>query len=291
MVLWGFGRIPDGLAVRLGLALGWFLEHVVRFRRGTVSQQQALAFPALDAAQRRALRHDTYRHLGLLVIEDARLPTLSPDKLTALCAISGTENISPALARGKGVLVLAAHIGNWELGLAATTRLGVRTRTVVKEIKGAVGQYLVDRMRGAHGVETIPRRQAIRQIVATFREGGAIGFVLDQNMTSDEGVFVDFFGRPACTMAGLAVLAHRFDVPVLPVRFCRDPDLRRHHVEILPAIPWESVGPTPEDDVRHNTQRYTKALEQMIVDHPAQWLWVHRRWKTQPAAAVAPEAG
>lgn len=291
LVFWLSACLPAGLAVALGRTLGWCICHVIRFRRRVVETHLALAFPELTPAARRTLMCKFYRHLGLLVVELLRLPSMRPEDLLATCDLRSMEQLHAVLARGKGVLLLGGHFGNWEMGLAAAARHGYKVQAVVKEIKGALGQHAVSTMRGAHGIQLIPRRKSIHQILKGLKQNAAIVFVLDQNMTADEGVFVDFFGRPACTMSGLATLAVRNGTPVVPAFFYRDDDLRHHHALILPEIVWESVSDKPEENIRHNTQRYTAALEQFIREHPEQWIWMHKRWRTQPPAAPGPATG
>ena len=281
-----FGKIPQALRIFIGRGLGR-LFYRVGFRKKTILAHLGFAFPELDETEREVLVRKVYRHLGLLAVELLKMPTLSHQEVEELCSFKGVEHLRSALARGKGVLILAAHSGNWELGLAATEGLEMQTRTVVKEIKGAMGDYAMTRLRAAHGVQTIPRRNAIRRIVQTLRQGEVIGLVLDQNMTADEGIFVNFFGHAACTMPALAVLAQRCQAAVVPVDFRRDDDLIHHQVSFHPEIEWQDVSDKRDENVRHNTQRYTQALEYMICSHPDQWIWLHRRWRTQPQAEEA----
>jgi len=289
IVFWFCGMLPDALKVRLGLGLGWVLQHVIRFRSDTIRSQLALAFPELEAPARGELVRGVYRHLGLLVFELLKLPGMSAEQVLRTCSIRGREHLDAALAKGRGALALCGHIGNWEMGLTAASCDGIDSYAVVKETKGVAGNHTLKRLREGHGVTAIPRRNALRPILKALRGGGVVGFVLDQNMTSDEGVFVDFFGRPACTMAGLAMIAHRYQVPVVPVCAYREDDLRRHCLTLLPEVPWEEVEAGVEASVRHNTARYTRILEEQIRARPDQWLWIHRRWRTQPTDIAEPE--
>jgi KDO2-lipid IV(A) lauroyltransferase len=275
--------LPARCARASGSGIGFLLDRVFRFRRNRITEQLQQAFPELMESEIIALRRRIYRHFGLLAMEILRLPCWSNEKLkNHVCICHDLENMRNATAKGKGVLVLAAHMGNWEVGLSGAAANGVDTHAVTKEIKGQLGQYVADRMRYSHGVRTIPRRDSIRDILRVLKKGGALGFVLDQNMTSDEGIFVDFFGRPACTMPGLAVLAQRSGAPVIPVQFWRDNDGVHHHIRFLPEVEWEEASDNRDENVHHNTQRYTKILEDLIRQHPEQWLWMHRRWRTQP---------
>ena len=280
-----FSLLPETAAICFGTGLGWLLEHIIRFRRRTVIAQIDSAFPELDVITRRRLRRDFYRHIGLLGVEFMRQPRLSAAAVLAKTVMHGREHLESALAQGKGVLVLAGHLGNWEISLAGGVRHKLNMQVIFKEVNGVAGQYFIDRLRKTHGVQGIPRRDSIFQILRLLKKNTVIGFVLDQNMTADEGIFVDFFGRPACTMPGLAVLAQRLGCPVLPCAFYRDADRRRHHIVIGPAIPWEESGADAAAVIRHNTQRYTTVLETLIRQHPEQWLWNHRRWRTRPPAA------
>lgn len=289
-VIWGFGLLPSGVCVRLGYLFGFVFRYIWRFRRRAIRDQLREALPEFTDTERRHLEQGLYQHLGLLVCELLRQPTLTRKELLDICSVSGLEHIVSAHARGNGVFVLAGHYGNWELGLARAGQLGYPSYAVVKELKGTAGQHIARRLRETHGIGMIPRRQSIREIREALREGALIGFVLDQNMTADEGVFVDFFGKPACTMSSLAVMASRYDVPVVPIRIYRDADHLHHHVEFLPEIPWESPPPGSEESVTlYNTRRYTAVIEEIIRAHPEQWLWIHHRWKTQPSQSPADE--
>ncbi len=258
------------------------MQDVFRFRRRTIESQVQTAFPALDHGDVKKVVGGFYEHLGLLTLEMIRLPRLSPEKLLQRCEFHGFEHVDQALRKGCGVLALSAHFGNWELGLAACARRGYPTHVIVKEIKGATANYGVQRLRAAHHVGVFPRRSSIRQILQALRRNEPVGFVLDQNTTSDEGVFVKFFGRPACTMPGLAVLAKRTGSPVIPLAFYRDADRRRHHIVAYPEVPLTSVDGNSDMEIRLNTQRFTHVLEELIRKHPEQWMWMHRRWRTQP---------
>jgi KDO2-lipid IV(A) lauroyltransferase len=277
--------LPDWLAIGLGCALGWFFDRVLRWRRRRITAHLALAFPELDAAALARRRTAVYRHFGLLALELVRLPGMTAAQLLARTEIRGGEHLEAAQARGKGVLILGAHEGCWELGLAGASRRGYPVHVILKEVRGRVGQQAIDFIRGAHGVCGVSRRGSVFQLLRLLKRKALIGFVLDQNMTADEGIFVDFFGRAACTMPGLAVLAQRTGTPVVPISFHRDATLRRQVLTLFPEVPWEAPPGLDQDALlRHNTQRYTRILEDQIRAHPEQWIWMHNRWKTRPPA-------
>ncbi|MCK5802483.1 MAG: lysophospholipid acyltransferase family protein [Lentisphaeria bacterium] len=282
IVLWIFRPVPLRARVWLGCVVGWFLHSVLRLRRKVVTEQIGWAFPELDDGERAGLIRRVYRHFGLLGLEYLRMAFMSSEDVIATCQVKGRENLDKAHAKGRGVFILGAHDGAWELGASRGALLGYDTSAVLKEIKGSLGQYAVDRLRQTNAIEAIPRRNSVRQILRALKSGRLVGFVLDQNMTSDEGVFVDFFGKPACTMAGLAVLSQRAGAAVVPAHNYRNEDLRAHTVEFLPEVEWEEPYEDKEQNILHNTQRYTTILENMIRRHPEQWNWLHKRWKTKP---------
>jgi len=279
-----FQCLPEAIAIRLGLVLGWALRYVFRHRLATVRNQVEVALgPEFSGAEREKLIRGIYRHLGLLLVELLRLPRVQPDRLLEKVVFHGEEHLQAALAEGRGVLFLCGHVGNWELIPIGLVAKGYRIGLLVKELKTAAGELFLQMLRHDNGVFTIGRRGSARQILKALKDNCMLGFVLDQNMTEDEGVFVDFFGQPACTMKGLAVLAEHSGAAVLPACTYRDADRRRHHFVISPPVEMEFPHDDKEANVLHNTARFSLILEETIRRNPDQWIWVHKRWKTRPA--------
>ncbi len=281
-LFWLSSLLPWRAVAAVGKVIGFLLHRVIRFRRRRIRRHLQWAFPELSRRERGRLLRKVYNHFGLLLLEMLRLPRQSNHDLCANSDLVGEENLRAALSKNRGVFLLAGHLGNWEAALASLAARGYKVAAVTKEITHGTGQYVADRMRKSHGILAIHRHQAIRPIRKMLRQGGCVAFVLDQNATRSQGVFVNFFGRRACTMSGLAVLARRYQVPVLPGFSYRD-SRGRNCLRILPEVPWQEP---PEGEtnaaIRHNTQLYTNILEQGIREHPEQWLWMHGRWRTQP---------
>ncbi len=276
--------LPAGLRVLVGRFIGWSLRCVFRFRIRIVRMQLALAFPEWDESQLEKTVRGLYRHLGLSLVEILSLPGVNPEFIQNIINYEGEQNLKDGLARGKGVLLLTCHIGNWELPGISLVADGYNIRAIGKEMKNAAGDTLREMLRDGNGVVTIPRRNSIKQILRELKQNNVVTVVLDQNMTADEGIFVDFFGYPACTMKALAVLAARTGAAVIPCQMWREPNCRDHWIKFHPAVPCEELPDADvEENHRHNTQRYTKVLEAMIRSRPEQWLWIHKRWRTRPA--------
>jgi KDO2-lipid IV(A) lauroyltransferase len=186
------------------------------------------------------------------------------------------------LAAGKGLLVLASHMGNWDLLCTMAPHFNFPSTIITKKIKNESLNRFWMEARARFGLKFVPAHNSYRQCLAALRKNEIVGFVLDQNMIRTEGIFVDFFGKPACTTPGLAYMSAQSGAAVTPVFITRQPG-GRHIVKVLPAIP-----PPPDrkpETVRLYTQQYTRIIEDMIRQYPDQWIWIHRRWRTVPEAA------
>lgn len=273
-------RLPRAGALALGRGFGFLFGRVLRYHRRDALDALARAFPERTPEERRRLADAMYRHLGLSGAELLWItPARMPEFMATRFAWDGREHFDRAKAAGRGGLVLTGHIGNWELLCRATSAAGFPMSAVIKPFRSRAMTAYVDWLRKAYGVGALPRTGAYRDILRALRANQLVGFVLDQNMTRAEGVFVDFFGRPACTTTGLAHLAANTGVPVIPV-FIERVGEDRHVAHILPPL-----DPPPDrepETLRAATRQYTRIIEDYIRAHPEQWIWIHRRWRTQP---------
>jgi KDO2-lipid IV(A) lauroyltransferase len=283
---WIIKCLPGPVVGVLGCFIGTLLYHVFRFRRKIVRGQLDVVFEASRSpAEISRIERDVYRNLGMLIIEFMRLPRTSPESLQNLLVIHDQHHIDDALQEGKGVLMLLGHIGNWELTCLGLKCKGLNIHAIGKEMKSPVGEMFRQLIRDENSVPYIPRRGSANQILRALRANDPVGVMLDQNMTAEEGVFVDFFGHPACTMNALAVLARRSGALVVPAYSYRDADNQRHHIQFFPPIALESPHEDEHENDIHNTQVFTSFLQSMSEEHPDQWLWIHKRWRTRPADA------
>ncbi len=258
------------------------LFSLFNFRYKVIEKNVKQVFPELRSDEIAQFIKKIYRHFGLLIVEimlQAHYKRLKTGKRIAIDGLE--ENLGSLVKNGQGVCVLTGHIGNWELAGAALAEHGYDNQIVVKEMKSEAGTHLLYCIRDKNGVKTLPRRNAVRDILRCLREGKVVTFVLDQNMTSDEGIFVDFFGKKACTMPSLATIVRKTGAPVVPGAVFRNDDLRSHTLWVGPQIEWESREDAKEE-IAVNTRKYNVIIEQMIMKHPEQWIWMHKRWKTRP---------
>jgi KDO2-lipid IV(A) lauroyltransferase len=205
----------------------------------------------------------------------ARLPRLTPQNISTLIRYDGLENFQTALAKGRGVLVATAHLGNWELSAFSHAWMTAPMHIVVRPLDDPRIDALVERYRALSGNRIIEKKDAARGILKALKSGDAVGILIDQNTTLDQGVFIDFFGRKACAGTAFAKLAHHSGAAVVPGFALWSAEEQRYILRFYPETPMTG-------DVQQDTQRIHAQLESVIRQYPDQWLWIHRRWKTRP---------
>ena len=275
----GLARLSRPAALRLGAGLGWLTGHVVRYRRRTALSALRQSMPELSPAEATAALDGMYRNLATNLVEILRAEGGVEDQPADFFRYEGEELIAAVLARGHGALILMAHYGSWELLAMFAAQRGYALHIVAKKFKNVAVNRLWNRLRERYGIKVIYAHNAARPVLRALRENALIGFMLDQHRPRALGKFVTFFGRPANTSTGLAILSSQAQAPVIPVFIRRRPE-GGHHIRILPEI-----APPPDREpatVLRYTQRYTTILENEIRAQPAEWLWIHRRWKTRP---------
>lgn len=274
--------LPRRLARAVGAALAWFFYALHRRWRHVASFNLQLAFPRMSEAERARLLKRAYRHWGWLLAEFARFPRHSARSIEDVIVYDGLENYQAAAARGRGVLYLTAHIGAWELSSFSHSLHGYPLAYLNRPLDNPRVDALVNHYRSLGGNRPINRRDAARAIFEVLRSGGAVGILMDQNTLDGDGnVFVDFFGLPASTTAGLARIALQTGAAVVPGFVIWDESLGKYRLRFAPAVELVRTG-EPERDVVENTARFNKIIEDYIRRYPDQWLWIHRRWATRP---------
>ena len=240
-----------------------------------------LAFPEKDPKERDEIARSAFRNLGRLAAEFFLLPSLNEKNLAQYICFEGLENFYRAYEKGKGIICLTAHFGNWEWMAALFALLTHHPlHVVVRPLDNGFLDRVVDQLRRSTGNQTIPKQKAMGQILRLLKAGEIVGILLDQNVAWQEGVFVNFFGEKACTNTGMALLALKTETPVLPAFSIRQKD-GRYRVIIEPEVPLIRTG-DKDRDVADNTELFTQIIERYIRNYPDHWLWLHQRWKTRP---------
>ena len=277
----GFLRsLPFSISLKVGaLSGGLFYWIDRRHRRVALDNLAAALGKEKSAADLKRIALGSFKNVGRAVAEFVRIPVTSDSDLQKWVEIEGFEHYLSARQKGKGVIYLTAHFGNWELMAAALSFKGFPIHVVARPIDNPYLDRMVNRWRERNGNRVLNKRIAAAEIIRLLRKGETIGFLLDQNTARSEAVFVDYFGRPAATHKGLAIVALRTGAPVVPVFFIREGGRRR--IVIEKELNIVRTGAL-DADIFENTALFTRTIESVVRRRPDHWLWVHRRWKTRP---------
>jgi Kdo2-lipid IVA lauroyltransferase/acyltransferase len=270
---------PLSRAFAITLAQTFYLLHV-RLRRVGMRNLE-LAFPEKSVSERKRILRGVFTSLGRQLAEVCQFPKYTPENVDEVVVYDGLDNFQEAYARGKGVLFVTAHFGAWELSAFAHSLHGHWLHVVMRPMDNAYLDHLIQSYRTMHGNKTVGKDDFVRGLLGAMKCGETVGILMDTNMTPPQGVFVNFFGIPACTASGLARIALRTDAAVVPGFTIWDQDLGKYRLRFDPALELVRTGDL-EADIIANTQAFTSVIEQYVRKYPDQWLWVHRRWKTRP---------
>lgn len=274
------GHIPRFIAYGLGGLLGLLVSRILKRHRRTALENLERAFgESLTRPERERLVKRLFKNLGVMFFEFNRMAWLKSSEVDKFIEFKGLDRIEKALQKGKGVILLTAHYGNWELLHAALGHKGYSLELVVRKLDSPFFEKFVRWVRTRSGINIVYKVKAMLPLVRRLNSNAVAMILADQNTVRDEGFFVDFFGVPASTNKGPALLARKTGAAVLPVFIVRDGI--RHTVEVWEELELASTG-DKENDARENTARFAKLIEKAIRAHPEQWFWVHRRWKTRP---------
>jgi Kdo2-lipid IVA lauroyltransferase/acyltransferase len=245
-----------------------------RLRR-VAARNLALALPELNARQRAAIIAGVFRSIARLAVTVAKFPSIRGENLDRWIRFEGYEHFANARRAGRGVLFATAHLGNWEFSAYAHALFAGPLHVVVRPLDNPLLDRLVTRRRELSGNCVLSKRDPARPILKALAANQAVGVLIDQNVASEAGVFVDFFGIPASAASGFARLAARSGAAVIPgfALWC-EPE-RRYVLRFYPPVAMSG-------DPTRDTQALQSILEGVIREHPDQWLWIHRRWKTRP---------
>jgi KDO2-lipid IV(A) lauroyltransferase len=228
-----------------------------------------------------AITKKVFINLGITFFELMRIPRMKATDLEGYVDINGLENLVEALKKGKGVMLLTAHFGNWELLAAQFGLRGYKVDIVARPLDNPLAEELLKWVRTRCGNNILPKKGSMIRLMRTLKRNGVIGILADQNVGRTDGVFVDFFDRLACTNKWPALLAGLSGAAVIPTFIVRSG--KGHTVHVCKELELSRTE-NRERDTQINTSRYTAIVEHFIRRHPEQWFWVHRRWKTRPEA-------
>lgn len=282
LIIKAVGALPRPLARFFGIALARTIYLLHTRLRHVGMHNLAMAMPEKTRREHARILRGVFTSLGRQLAEVCLFPGYTRENVGKVVVYDGFENFERALARGKGVLFLTAHLGGWELSSFSHSLHGYPLHIVIRSLDNTYLDRLIRDYRTMHGNNTVDKDDFVRGLLSAMKAGETVGILMDTNMTPPQGVFVDFFGIPACTASGMARIALRTDAAVVPGFTVWDPALRKYRLRFDPAVNLIRTG-NDETDVVANTAQFTKLIEDYVRRYPDQWLWVHRRWKTRPA--------
>lgn len=274
------GRVPAMWACRISAMLGRLWFAIDRRHRGTALDNLNHAFGSeKNPREIRRLARQVFNNMVRIVFEIGWSLHLDPGEFSRFFRISGLENVKKCSKNGRGILVLTGHLGNWEL-MPVVSAITTHTANVLyRPMDSAPLDRFFVQNRSRFGAKMIPKNTSLLRVFKALKRGESVVMLLDQNVGWRRGVFVNFFGRLACTSYGLAFIALKTGAPVVPIFVIREGQAFK--IEIGPQVPLVRTGDLSRD-LEANTQEYNNVLEKYIRRYPDQWFWVHNRWKTQP---------
>lgn len=281
-VVKGIGVLPRPLARAVGIGLGQIIYILHAKLRRVGKRNLEMAFPEMTDRERRKILRGVFISLGRQLAEVCLFPRYTPENVSEVVVYDGFENFERAFARGKGLLFLTGHLGGWELSAFAHSLYGHPLSFIMRPLDNPYLDRMMREYRTLHGNKTVLKDDFIRGLLRAMKDGETVGILMDTNMTPPQGIFVEFFGKLACTASGLARIALRTDAAVVPGFTVWDAALGKYRLRFDPPLALIRSGDL-EADITANTQLFTQVIEQFVRKYPDQWLWVHRRWKTRPS--------
>lgn len=267
--------LPRSQAERLAHAVLRALARLIPRFEQVGHRNLALALPTLDELQRRRILEGMWVSLGRVLASLAKFPQLNRENIHDWIEYEGYEHYREAKAAGRGVIFVTGHLGNWELSAFAHALMSEPLNVVVRPLDNPFLDRLLEQRRQLSGNRIIPKSGAAAPILAALRRNEAVGILVDQNTSADEGVFVKFFGVLACSTPAPARLAARTGAAVIPGFALWVQEKQRYVLRFYPPIALSG-------DPLADTQAIQSQIERVIREYPDQWLWIHRRWKTRP---------
>ncbi len=277
--------LPRRLVLALGAGLARLYAVFDRRHVAVAEDNLRRAFPEWDAARVRRTALGVYRHFGRVILDLLWMQGRSGEQLLRLCRFEHLDRLEPVFARGHGAVMVSAHIGNWEIDAIGHGFRHEWAAVVARPLDNPALDERLTALRTMSGNRVISKHRALQDILGYLRRNRAVAILMDQNVQKEDGIFVEFFGRPACTTTVAAALAVKTGCGLVPVRTVLEPD-GSYRLVYEPPLELRPSGDR-RADVARLTQELTRVIEGWVRETPEQWLWLHRRWKTQPEDPAA----
>lgn len=276
--------LPIKLGLMIGQGIGRLSFYVLKKERRIALDNLGIAFGnSKSIKEKNVITRELFENLGKNFVEVISLSKFNIDNIDRYIECKGLEVIEHCIKEGKGGIVLSGHLGNWELLAHYFAMKNFSVNVIARRVRMEEFERFLNRIRARNKINVLYRDASAKEVIALLKNNEFVGIMPDQDMDSVSGFFVDFFGRPAYTPNGPAVLNLLTGVPIIPCFIVRK--AFGHKIIIEPPMEL-ARGSNKEKDILENTQRYTKVIENYIKDFPSQWVWFHERWKTRPGDEV-----
>lgn len=259
-------------ALEYGEKWGRIIWRILRKRRETSISNLMMAFPEMEREEAEAITKRVFENFARSTADFLIGLNRTQEELDSTTTIEGFENFEKAHAKGKGVLIVTGHFGNWERSSMWMLHRGYKLSVVARDMDDDGVHAMINNLREGPGTEVISRGNAARPMIAKLRRNESIGIVPDQNASE---IYFPFFGKPAGTVLGPGVIAERTGAAVVP-SFCRYLGDGKYHIRVYPELVAEPGYDTKGEGMM---RAIGKQLEEVITEHPDQWLWIHDRWR------------
>ncbi len=286
------GWLPRKTAVRVGMFVGRLGYRLAGGLRRVAHRNLEIAFPEKSETERYEIARGSFENLGRVLGELTQFPRATPETLRGMIEFQfdSEENkasderkvLDAERAKGRGILLVGPHLGNWEMGVFAYSALEDKLTYLARPLDNPLIEEFTVRLRTRFGNQPIDKNNSVSKAMAILREGGILGVLPDVNVLPRDGVFVPFFGKLACTTSGVAMMAMRTNAMILPMCCVWNRATEKYNVLFGKLVEQPNSGDRHKD-VFEMTAAFTAEIEKFIRAYPDQWLWIHRRWKVRPA--------
>lgn len=264
--------LPHKIALQAGNAIGILIFYLWGSRRRIAIDNIKMTI----GDKQWLIAKETFKNLGKSLVEVIKIYYGLGGKIIGSVEVKGIENYNKAKLKGRGILLITGHCGNWELMAVIFSVKVDNVSGVAREQNNPYLNKLVEKIRAKYGNKIIYKKGALKGILSELKKGGGVGILMDQAVLRNEGYIIDFLGKPAWTTKMPALIARKTDAAVIPVFINRDGD--RHIMNIHPEVIL-SAEQDFEKAIIEDTKNFSKYIEDYIKSYPSEWLWIHRRWK------------
>ncbi len=286
------GWLPRRTAVRVGMFIGRLGYKLAGGLRRIAHRNLEIAFPEKSETERHEIARGSFENLGRVLGELTQFPRATPATLRGMIefqfdseenkASDERKTLDAERAKGRGILLVGPHLGNWEMGVFAYSALEDKLTYLARPLDNPLIEEFTVRLRTRFGNQPIDKNNSVSKAMAILRDGGILGVLPDVNVLPRDGVFVPFFGKLACTTSGVAMMAMRTNAMILPMCCVWNTETEKYDVLFGKLVEQPNSGDRHRD-VFEMTAAFTAEMERFIRAYPDQWLWIHRRWKIRPA--------